>query len=1284
MEMHFSKPRIMKKNYLSVVTKALPVFLLTMISTHVLRAQAPTSLTYPTPNVFIANVSSVYLSPSVAGNVASYGITPALPAGLSLNTNTGVISGVPTAASASTVYTITATGGNPSGSTATTVNIQVTNNYFNNSYSNVNFGGTGVTISAKVGSGTAVGDIVVYQNVATLSGQPIDAVIKTTSLSNGTFTTYDNTVASGSGYSNNEERFFSPQFNFSGAGSAGFDFQFILGGTYVSASNIGTPIVLQNVQINTYDIDGNGSANSNQYNEFGGFSSSDLGNPTRILTSYNTITNLTRFASNSSSNSTVVTADSTRARVTYGNMSKFSIVMGAGASGACYFFLDFGAGPTFSTAVSTPAPTIDLNTSLTGVNNSGTNAATSTLPFTASGQTSISTTPTTLNELDVRFATSSILNGASEQLLISGATSGGTIPLNFANGANVTNIVLGGITYKVTATASNDTSMLAFTNNTGGNLTPAQFEALLDAFSYNNVSSTPTSGNRNFTVNVSNTAFRSPDAIFTAALNYVTVAGKVYRDINGLTDNLVNASGAQFAANLVYLVRVNPANNQVIDSRAVAADGSYSFGTVATGTYFLYVSNSAPAAGSQFTAATYPTGGYVSVGENFGSGTGSDLLTDGKLIVTVGSSGGGNANFGIEIPPVTANTTMGNQSNPGGYNYFTIPAGNFNATDADGSIASITITAFPTGANYLRVGNTIYANPSGGVCPPLTTCTAWPGTLSIPYSGGNATQAISVDPSSDAASSVAISFTATDDAGQVSNGGTPSTLTIPFVVTNYGSIAGTIFTDYNGNGAKDGAEASTAVANTGQTLYLVLVQNTNTYAGVPTVFSSTPVSASTGYSLTGVPAGSNYEVRLLSLASAPTPGSAAGTLTPALATGWTAVSTANGATIVTGLNTVNPVIALNGFSGTLGSVNIGLERLATADTKNYTGVNANTDGVTTRVAIANTNNSAVIYVRSLNMSGTASTGSTPGTLSGVDPDGGTGGASVNIGSGSTGVSLVIDPARYTNTGSTAPAPTMLSYNEVQLQTGGCKGADAGKPTCSYYNSTTGFWEIPNYDGTLLKVLGTGGTQQMGFFYAWKDGAGATGSFSNYNVSFVQSLPLKLVSFGAKENGNNTVDLQWNTANETNSDRFEVERSLDGVNFSRVGTVKAAGSAAHSYSFTDSAPVKGYNYYRLSIFDQDGTVVYSSTQLVKIGALTGKLSVMPNPVNKSADLTIRWNAGNSARAMLTVFESTGKQVFKGRLDGSGNATIPVHNWPAGMYYIVTENGGQKEFARVLVK
>jgi len=62
-------------------------------------------------------------NPQVTGTVSSYAVSPAIPAGLSLNQSTGVISGTPTAVTASASYTVTAS--NSAGSTMASVTISV-------------------------------------------------------------------------------------------------------------------------------------------------------------------------------------------------------------------------------------------------------------------------------------------------------------------------------------------------------------------------------------------------------------------------------------------------------------------------------------------------------------------------------------------------------------------------------------------------------------------------------------------------------------------------------------------------------------------------------------------------------------------------------------------------------------------------------------------------------------------------------------------------------------------------------------------------------------------------------------------------------------------------------------------------------------------------------------------------------------------------------------------------------------------------------------------------------
>ena len=88
---------------------------------------APSALSYATnPAVYTVDAAITDNEPSSTGGaVVSYSITPSLPAGLSLDTGSGVISGTPGVSSAATDYTVTAT--NSGGSATVTVSITVNN-----------------------------------------------------------------------------------------------------------------------------------------------------------------------------------------------------------------------------------------------------------------------------------------------------------------------------------------------------------------------------------------------------------------------------------------------------------------------------------------------------------------------------------------------------------------------------------------------------------------------------------------------------------------------------------------------------------------------------------------------------------------------------------------------------------------------------------------------------------------------------------------------------------------------------------------------------------------------------------------------------------------------------------------------------------------------------------------------------------------------------------------------------------------------------------------------------
>lgn len=215
-------------------------------------------------------------------------------------------------------------------------------------------------------------------------------------------------------------------------------------------------------------------------------------------------------------------------------------------------------------------------------------------------------------------------------------------------------------------------------------------------------------------------------------------------------------------------------------------------------------------------------------------------------------------------------------------------------------------------------------------------------------------------------------------------------------------------------------------------------------------------------------------------------------------------------------------------------------------------------------------------------------------------------------------------------------------------------------------TTPGFTMSPGQSIVILQAT----TAVTGAFASVTWPAGVTGTVTygatEVTLNVLSVLPLTLLEFSGNATGNKT-SLQWKTADEVNTSVFEVERSANGSSYTTIGTVKAVGHNANSYSAIDEKPVAGNNYYRLKMKDLDGKFTLSQVVTVKHTVKDG-LQLAPVPARSYVTVQLKDQLLLNQRAQ--VYNSIGYLVTEVVL--TNGARIDLSGWPVGMYTIKTSS------------
>ncbi len=184
----------------------------------------------------------------------------------------------------------------------------------------------------------------------------------------------------------------------------------------------------------------------------------------------------------------------------------------------------------------------------------------------------------------------------------------------------------------------------------------------------------------------------------------------------------------------------------------------------------------------------------------------------------------------------------------------------------------------------------------------------------------------------------------------------------------------------------------------------------------------------------------------------------------------------------------------------------------------------------------------------------------------------------------------------------------------------------------------------------------------------------------FELTYNNVLPVTISAFEA-ERKNEINLLNWSTATEQNNNGFEIERSADGIRFSKIGFVKSLATEGNSvnsisYSFIDNRPLKSTAFYRLKQIDKDGKINFSKIASVK-GDQSFGIAIYPNPVRETLNVAITSN--RSEKTMIVITDLSGKivmQINSFLVIGDNNLSVNVSTLITGSYYIRVVNSSSE--------
>ena len=194
------------------------------------------------------------------------------------------------------------------------------------------------------------------------------------------------------------------------------------------------------------------------------------------------------------------------------------------------------------------------------------------------------------------------------------------------------------------------------------------------------------------------------------------------------------------------------------------------------------------------------------------------------------------------------------------------------------------------------------------------------------------------------------------------------------------------------------------------------------------------------------------------------------------------------------------------------------------------------------------------------------------------------------------------------------------------------------------------------------------------------------SSSRFKIVFrpISTLPVTFLDIKAKAQ-TKQVNVNWSVTQEVNIQRYTIERSTNGVDFTEIGNVNALQMS--SYQFVDQNPVKGSIYYKIKSVGIDGSIQYSKIATVRFGEKAQLITISPNPVEKDGVFFITGLEKNNSDIVVSMFDEAGRKIYQKNVfyvNGNQIRVALPKSINAGVYQICLNGTGMSICESLIIK